>query len=320
MRILIVGGTGFVGKSFADWAARGKNVELVILASRQPERSAGRAFLNTVARNPSVQLVTTGTPEFLQAVTNCDAAIYAASSSDARDYQAGDGIVSADLSNMRSYLSLHRPSTPLIYLSSGAVYGRQPFDVSAIAEDQGGWDDEPGKALYASIKRQAETELTAYCLETGCSVSIARLFAFCGPWLPIDQHFLIGNMIGAIEARTAISVRAPFAVFRSYMEADDLSRALWELMANPKHGASGPINIGSSEAYEMHDFGITLADRYDLPYVGLMTVALAETKADRYIPSVRRMSGLLGIGFESDLSAIVQYVMERRAQLGLSVA
>jgi nucleoside-diphosphate-sugar epimerase len=76
----------------------------------------------------------------------------------------------------------------ILYVSSGAVYGFQPRELSHIPET---FQCNP-VTVYGKGKMKAEQ----MCLDSGIETVIARCFAFVGPWLPLDSHFAIGNFIG----------------------------------------------------------------------------------------------------------------------------
>ena len=82
-------------------------------------------------------------------------------------------------------------------LSSGAVYRRPSVAGRPLSEDDPlGWDTpDDDRWVYHQAKRQMESLVVAGGLDGGPAVSIARLFAFVGPGLPLDRHFAIANFI-----------------------------------------------------------------------------------------------------------------------------
>jgi dTDP-glucose 4,6-dehydratase len=128
-------------------------------------------------------------------------------------------------------------------------------------------------------------------------VSIARCFAFVGKYLPRDQHFAIGNFIDDVINKRPIAVKANHQVYRSYMYADDLVEWLMAVadVASPKC----PIyNVGSNQAVLVSDLAKLLANTY---HVQAEIPLIADSKIDRYIPSIKKAKKELGLHLKYDL-------------------
>ena len=83
-----------------------------------------------------------------------------------------------------------------LYISSGAVYGKQPKDIESIKEiDCYKIDINNPNSAYAEGKRIAELYCSTYAYQNKIPLKIARCFAFVGPYLPLGTHFAIGNFI-----------------------------------------------------------------------------------------------------------------------------
>jgi nucleoside-diphosphate-sugar epimerase len=186
-----------------------------------------------------------------------------------------------------------------------------------VKEYQEPWPDDPGKALYAAIKRRAESYMLDYGNKKGCPVGVARIFAFCGAWLPTDQHFLIGNIIGAIEKNAPLEIKATVPVFRSYMSADSLSAALFELVSRLRTWQTVIVNVGSDRATEMHEFGIRLANDRRLACYSPDIGTLDLTRTDRYVPAISKLRDLTGLPQPVDLDVILSETLLHREQLAL---
>ena len=306
--LLVIGGSGFFGKSILDMFQRGElgrwNVDKVIAMSRSAKRLETEAP-ELVRGNVELVELDIATTNYLP---EADYIIHAAASTDARNYlSAGEkereNIQAGTLNYCNLAKSVHKNSK-ILYVSSGAVYGTQPTDIGYLDETyqlNDPMDIPEGKRDYAVAKRDAEAlikELGAYEM----NVSIARCFAFVGKYLPRDQHFAIGNFIADGLAGRAVAVKANHLVFRSYMYADDLVEWMMEILvnANPKC----PIfNVGSEETVSISALAEKVADCFGSK-VDAKNINVE--KIDRYVPSTEKAFNELSLSCKLDLNQAIQ--------------
>lgn len=200
----------------------------------------------------------------------------------------------------------------LLFVSSGAVYGRQPLDVSHVDEAfTGGPNPTDVRSAYGEGKRAAEL----LCAMSPVETAIARCFAFVGPHLPLDRHFAIGNFIGdALDGRT-INVRGDGTPLRSYLYATDLAIWLWTILL--RGAPMRPYNVGSEHVVSVAELAHAVAKSVEPP----LRVEIAGTpdpaKApERYVPSTRRAQQELGlaeqIGLDDAIARTIAWHSESR--------
>ncbi len=294
MELLIIGGTGFFGKSILESFQRGLlgpyGIDSVIVGARNIE-SFQKDFPELI--NPGVKVIKMDMSTVSE-LPHADIVIHAAASTDARDYKANPNgekrNIEQSTTNYCQLAQRYHRASEIVYCSSGAVYGQQPEDLEKMDEDFQPQDVSnliEYKRDYALGKRNAEKEIIKLG-SLGLNVSIARCFAFHGKYLPRDQHFAYGNFIAAAERSEAIEVKANHRVVRSYMHADDLVDSLMRiaLQSSPQC----PIfNVGSDKAIEIRDLANQLGQQYNVP---VNIAPITSDKIDRYVPNTDKLKRL----------------------------
>ena len=183
----------------------------------------------------------------------------------------------------------------LLLTSSGAVYGKQPANLTHIPEDYlGGPDPLDPASVYAEGKRISEQMCALQSTHRAIEIKIARCFAFIGPHLPLNTHFAIGNFIGDVLAGRPIAINGDGTPRRSYLYASDLAIWLWTMLF--KAPSLVPINVGSADDLSIFE----LAQAVVRSLNASVEVHVAKrpdhgVPVARYVPSVNRAKALLGL-------------------------
>lgn len=310
--LLLIGGTGFFGKSFLDCFNRGLlkqwDIERVIAMSRNAYRL--KVDVPELITH-QVELINADICN-LDSIPFADYVVHAAATTDAKNYISKPEIEKKNIqAGTANYCELakkfHRGSR-IVYCSSGAIYGNQPKDLQKITEEYStdDLDQMPStKRDYAAAKRDAEKSIQELA-EMGGAVSIARCFAFVGKYLPRDQHFAIGNFIQDGLMNRPIVVNATSPVYRSYMHADDLINWLMTIVDNASQDCDC-FNVGSDEAISMIDLSTMIANEFGVvPFIPKQIDAYP----DRYIPSIEKARDKLGLTLTINLKNAIQSTIE----------
>jgi len=179
--------------------------------------------------------------------------------------------------------------------SSGAVYGRQPGGLIHVPESYGGAPDPMDPAsIYGEGKRASELLCSIYQKRSSLECKIARCFAFCGPHLPLDQHFAIGNFIGDVLAGRPIQIQSDGTSRRSYLYAADLTIWLWTILFEAP--ALEPLNVGSARDLSILELAqLVAATLNPETEIQVAQKPIPGASPARYVPSIDRAETLLGL-------------------------
>lgn len=310
--LLVIGGSGFFGKSILDMFQRGElspwKINKVISMSRNAERLKSETP-NLILGNVELLTSDISTAEHLP---DADFIIHAAASTDARNYlNSGEDERKNIQSGTLNYCRLARGNmnTKTIYVSSGAVYGTQPSNISHVKESYqltDPYDIPENKRDYTIAKRVAEEQIKELGKQ-GMLVSIARCFSFVGPFLPLDQHFAIGNFIRDGLLQQKIKVNTKNKVYRSYMYSDDLVVWLMTILDNADNTC--PIyNVGSDEPVLIDQLARNISEIFKLSFDD---IKYTSELIDRYIPNIEKAKKDLNLSVNYSLGHALITTIDR---------
>ena len=261
-RLFITGGTGFFGMwlvegllaiNRAGGGEKGLGLHLTIL-SRNPA-----AFCEKVPHltsDPALRLISGDVksfeflPEWEAKSQGFDAIIHGATETTmSKGIQATLARLDTILLGTRHVLDFARYTgvRQLLNVSSGAVYGRQPPEISHVPESYlGGLNPLLTNSTYGECKRVAEHLGWLYAEAAGESLSIpvARGFAFHGPHLPLDLHFAAGNFLRDVLNGGPVVIQGDGTPRRSYLYGADLVVWLLHILFKGRSGVGVQFGIG----------------------------------------------------------------------------
>jgi nucleoside-diphosphate-sugar epimerase len=324
-RLFLTGGTGFFGcwlvESFCH-ANRtlGLDAQVTVL-TRDPEKF--RAKAPHLANDAAVVLHAGDVRDFAFPAGEFNYMIHAATEASAK--QAAEEpleMLSTILEGTERTLKFAEQcgARKFLLTSSGAVYGKQPGEMTHVPETYTGAPDPLDAAsVYAEGKRASELmcalyQKTAAAKGVGFEAKIARCWAFCGPHLPLDAHFAIGNFIGDVLAGREISIGGDGTPRRSYLYAADLAVWLWMILF--RGPALVPINVGSGHDVSIGELAEAVAKTLaPTTEIRIAKQALPGATPARYVPAVKRGEELLGlrqtVGLEEMIRRTAAWYSER---------
>jgi nucleoside-diphosphate-sugar epimerase len=297
-RIFVTGGTGFVGswllETFVFCNQRLALGAHALVLSRDPEAFARKA--PHLGSDPALSFQRGHAHDFALPSGHFGAVVHAATEQQDPKVDPIE-LFDRDVNATRRTLELAQRAGAArhLFTSSGAVYGRQPPELSQLAEDDRGAPNAVDvAALYGHSKRASELMCASYAKARGVRSSVARLFAFIGPHLPLDAHYAAGNFVRDAMAGGPIHIGGDGTPLRSYLYAADLALWLWTILLRGEPGRS--YNVGSGHALSISELAETVAAAVQ-PTARVVRARepVAGVLPARYVPDVSRARSELGL-------------------------
>lgn len=309
-RVFLTGGTGFFGCWLLETCTHAcDRLELdaqVTVLTRDPEGFARKA--PHLAKHPAITLLAGDVRTFAFPEGKYAHVIHAATDTDVTlNREQPDTIRTTIIEGTARILSFADfcDAEKCLLASSGAVYGKQPSTTIHMPENEEAlMQPLETPSAYAEGKREAE-RLWREGETNGKTRTIARCFAFVGPYLPLNAHYAIGNFIRDGIAGTPIRVNGDGTPERSYLYAADL--VIW-LLTILLRGADGrAYNVGSERNLPVREVAESVARCFmPIPPVIIAKEPIPGEIPPRYVPSTERARMELGLQETMSLHEAVQ--------------
>lgn len=320
-RVFVTGGTGFFGRWLVEsflWAnARLKLDAKLVVLSRDPSALLARA--PHLAGAGALELLRGDAASFSLPSGAFFAVIHAATEPQLPSLSPSELFCrNVEATRRALALALAARASRFLFTSSGAVYGTQPPGLSHVAEDYlGAPDPTDPRTTYGQSKRASEHLCTLAHAEHGLHATLARCFAFVGPYLPLDAGFAVGNFLRDALAGGPIVIAGDGSPYRSYLYAADLAVWLWTILLR---GSGGRVyNVGSEDAVSIEELA-HLVQRAVAPPCAIRVLGQRDPglAPARYVPSTARAASELGlrapIGLASALDRTTQWLRTQQAR------
>ena len=314
-RIFITGGTGFFGKWMLESFAK-VNVDLTLKAELHVLSRNPKPFLNEyshLSKEQGIFYHQGDVQNFTFPEGRFDYIIHAATDADDQLIKERPlSIIETIVNGTRRILEFAKFNRTgrVLNVSSGAIYGKQPAELSHIPENySGSLDLSHPIAAYTESKRLAELLCSIYYNQYGIETITARCFAFVGPHLPLDLHFAIGNFIQDGLKKRPICLQGNGTALRSYLYAADLAVWLWTILLIGKPGSA--YNVGSDKEISI----LELAEMICEAFGGKMEVIVPKkvipgADPNRYIPDISLAKKELGLNIWIEIAEAIQRTID----------
>ncbi len=275
--LLIVGGTGFIGRSIHNYLINnpeGKKFKKIYIVSKKNKSN----FLKKSNYFQTIKIKTDITKT--KNLPDANLIIYLAKLKNSKE----DTFAAQ---NIYKILSKKKSKTKFLYVSSGAVYGylnkKKNLTENYLENNKRVKFKDSKKNDYALSKIKCEKiflELDANIYD----VKIARCFTFVGKNL-ISDKYAVREFILSILNNKPIIMKSNFKVYRSYMHEDIMSKYLIKILLK-ENLRSRIFNVGSEDKVDLNQLGKILAKKYKLQFVDKKII---KKEADFYVPNISRL-------------------------------
>ena len=298
-KLLFIGGTGFLGKSFFDYLNSSKllkkKISEITILSRRKKKISSKIKISFISKS-----ITN-----LKSIPVTDYIIYAANSKN--DNENIDGIL-----NFKSLLNEKHKKTKILFTSSGAVYGKinkiKKIKESDLVSIQNVQKFKGYKRKYAISKIKMEREFKIIS-KNGFNVSVARLFSFVGNRILKNKNFAITNLINQAKNKNikVIKLNDTKDVYRGYMESNELIKWLFKILIRSNKDFN-IYNVGSDEAITIENLAKLIGKKFN------KTIYKKKRKnnkdVDYYVPSILKAKKDLNLNINIKIDNSINKLLE----------
>jgi dTDP-glucose 4,6-dehydratase len=282
--LLIIGGTGFFGKSILKYLSINKTTSIKINKIFILSRGKLKLGIYNKKLKKKFKIIKINSNILtLKKLPIVDYVIYAAILKNYKD----------DHKAVKKYLDLAKKyhlKSKILYISSGAVYGKQANSTLGFKENYLQFNNKISfkkgyKKEYSKIKLKNEKLFNKFG-KIGGNVSIARCFSFVGEFLPRNSQYVVGDFIKNVLDNQNLNIKAGHQVIRSYMHEEDLVRWLLKIL-NFSNQYCLTYNVGSDDIISIHNLASLLVKKYNLN-IDRSNIQMSKNILDKYIPNIHK--------------------------------
>jgi nucleoside-diphosphate-sugar epimerase len=292
MRILVTGGTGFIGRHAVN--ALLANGHSVVCAARSPQRSVPADWITS-------DLLIPGEPERVVRSANADAILHLAWTTEHGKYWTDPANLNWVAASCELASAALKHGTNRICGVGTCFEYDWPSDADCVETET----PFANHLLYDTAKDSCRRMLASFAVQHGISFAWGRLFNLFGS----SEHpaRLASSIARSIIAGEPAKCSTGTAL-RDFMDTRDAGAALAALTVSE---VQGPVNIASGEARSIADVAMMLGDIYGRPeLVKLGALPDRENDPPRITASVDRLRGEVGFRNAHSLRSGLSYALD----------
>lgn len=316
MDLLVIGGTGFFGKSLLTFLLNNTyEIDSITIAGRSAKK-----FKNLNTQYNSIKKIHFETIDILDNLDDLNGnfthIIHAATDSTNVSHLSYmdryNQIVNGTICVL-DFVRKKNPEAKILFISSGGIYGEMPSKMHAFKEECFTCHDPINPLnVYSVSKRMAENLCAIYSETYSLNISIARCFSFSGIHLPLNVHFAIGNFIKNAISDQDIVINGDGLSIRSYMDQNDLAEWILTICNKDKFNMS-VYNVGSDVSINIK----SLADLVVKISNKNLNVKILNKNNNlnrsTYVPDITKIKDTLNLGLKISLESSIKNMLEHHS-------
>jgi UDP-glucuronate decarboxylase len=239
MRILVTGGSGFIGSTLTQ-RLLGLGHQVLVIDNFY---TSDEENIKHLVDNANLEVVRHDVTNPYS--TEVDAIYHLACPASPVHYQRFpvQTIKTSIIGSLNMLDLAHKLQIPILLSSTSEVYG-DPQISPQVEEYWGNVNPIGIRSCYDEGKRAAETLFFDYHRQFNVNIKIARIFNTYGPNMSLNDGRVVSNFIVQALRSEDITIYGDGNQTRSFCYVDDLVDGLIKLMGSPD-SVHGPINLGN---------------------------------------------------------------------------
>jgi dTDP-glucose 4,6-dehydratase len=309
--ILVTGGTGFIGTWLAELISflndhYAFNTKLILLASR-PNKFFSKA--PHLSNRDDISFLEKDIRTIVDIPHNVTWIIHAAANPDNRLHASDPLHTTHVIVNGTDRILEACTRLPelkkFLHVSSGLIYGAQPWDIPAIPEHfPGSLDCTSFSSAYAEAKRMSEMICTVYRNQHRLPIVTVRPFAFIGPYQQLDRPWAVNNFIRDSLLGGTIRILGDGETVRSYMYPSDMSWWILNILVRGNIGRT--YNIGSPFGITLKELAGKIADHYPIKPKIILNTSDKRMRRSIFVPDVTHAQKTLMLDLQVNLDEAIK--------------
>lgn len=312
-KLLVLGGSGFIGRSILDEFCSGKlkkfEINKLILVSRNILKLK-RNYKKKNIIFKKLNLVS------VQNIPDADVIIHAAENAikktSEKKFKESIKLSNKITKNLIKIFKKFKYKKTIIYLSSGAVY-KPNNKIKKINENNKilcAKDSKKNyKYLYGLNKINSEKELLK--LQNKHNIIILRLFSFVGKRIPENSNYILGNIKKNLKSKQTLNLLSKnfLKTYRSFLSTTDLILYILSLVSIKLIGVKPIFNVGSDKSISLINLVKKLSKIYNFKFE---TNKNQNNEIDFYVPNISKLKKIVKYKFErKTFNLITNYLSEK---------